>query len=109
MLDHSQHTLPVSGVFFYVGQLPQTAFLRGVVELDESGYIVTDVHLRTNRPGLFACGDARAGLIKQIANAVGEGALAAIEAEKYLDALDFEAKQASAGAAAPARPAAGPA
>ncbi len=108
VLDGSHHTLPVSGVFFYVGQLPQTSFLRGVVELDESGYIVTDVHLRTNRPGLFACGDARAGLIKQIANAVGEGALAAIEAEKYLDALDFEAKQASAGATAPARPAAGP-
>ena len=73
VLDHTQHTLPVSGVFFYVGQIPQTAFLRGVVELDEDGYIVTDEHLRTSRPGVFACGDARAGLIKQIANAVGEG------------------------------------
>ena len=96
--DGSRHTLPVSGVFFYVGQLPNTAFLRDVVELDESGYIVTDAHLRTSRPGLFACGDARAGLIKQIANAVGVGALAAIEAEKYLVALDFAATQANAGA-----------
>ena len=70
LLDHTQHTLPVAGVFFYVGQLPDTAFLQDVVEFDENGYIVTDQHLRTGRPGLFACGDARAGLIKQIANAV---------------------------------------
>jgi thioredoxin reductase (NADPH) len=53
---------------------------------------------------VFACGDARAGIIKQIANAVGEGALAAIGAEKYLDELDFAARQAGAGA--PAHPAA---
>ncbi len=99
VLDNSPHTLPVSGVFFYVGQLPQTSFLRDVVELDDSGYIVTDAHLRTNRPGVFACGDARAGLIKQIANAVGEGALAAIETERYLVALDFAATRSSAGAA----------
>ena len=89
VLDHSTHTLPVSGVFFYVGQLPQTSFLRGTVDLDDDGFIVTDAHLRTSRPGVFACGDARAGIIKQIANAVGEGALAAIGAEKYLDELDF--------------------
>jgi thioredoxin reductase (NADPH) len=104
VVDHTTHTLPVSGVFFYVGQLPQTAFLRGTVELDDDGFIVTDAHLRTSRPGVFACGDARAGIIKQIANAVGEGALAAIGAEKYLDELDFAARQAGAGA--PAHPAA---
>jgi thioredoxin reductase (NADPH) len=104
VVDHTTHTLPVSGVFFYVGQLPQTAFLRGTVELDDDGFIVTDTHLRTSRPGVFACGDARAGIIKQIANAVGEGALAAIGAEKYLDELDFAARQAGAGA--PAHPAA---
>jgi thioredoxin reductase (NADPH) len=104
VLDHTTHTLPVSGVFFYVGQLPQTAFLRGTVDLDDDGFIVTDDHLRTSRPGVFACGDARAGIIKQIANAVGEGALAAISAEKYLDELDFAARQAGAGA--PGRPAA---
>ncbi len=100
--DGTLHSLPVSGVFFYVGQIPQTAFVRDLVELDEGGYIVTDAQLATGRPGLFACGDARAGLIKQIAGAVGEGALAAIQAERYLEALDF-AQQASAGAAAPGR------
>jgi thioredoxin reductase (NADPH) len=99
VLDHTTHTLPVSGVFFYVGQLPQTAFLRGTVDLNDDGFIVTDDHLRTSRPGVFACGDARAGIIKQIANAVGEGALAAIGAEKYLDELDFAARQVGADTA----------
>ena len=103
VVDGSRHTLPVSGVFFYVGQIPQTEFVRGLVELDEGGYIVTDAHLCAGRPGLFACGDARAGLIKQIANAVGEGALAAIQAEHYLERLDFATRQAEAGAAAPGR------
>ena len=51
VLDHTTHTLPVSGVFFYVGQLPQTDFLRGTVDLNDDGFIVTDDHLRTSRPG----------------------------------------------------------
>jgi thioredoxin reductase (NADPH) len=80
-------TLPVDGVFFYVGQLPNTDFLRGFVDLDAGGYILTDDRCMTSRPGVFAIGDARAGRIKQIAWAVGEGALAAIEAEKYLETL----------------------
>jgi thioredoxin reductase (NADPH) len=87
VIDKAVVTLPVDGVFFYVGQLPNTDFLQGLVDLDPGGYIRTDERLMTSQPGLFAIGDARAGRIKQIANAVGEGALAAIEAEKYLDAL----------------------
>ena len=62
---------------------------------------------RAAEQGDLAAGDARAGIIKQIANAVGEGALAAIEAEKYLDTLDFEAQQASAAATGTPEPAAG--
>jgi len=87
VIDKAVVTLPVDGVFFYVGQLPNTDFLQGLVDLDPGGYIRTDERLMTSQPALFAIGDARAGRIKQIANAVGEGALAAIEAEKYLDAL----------------------
>jgi thioredoxin reductase (NADPH) len=79
--------VPADGVFIYVGQLPNTGFLVNVVELDEWGYIVTDELLRTSQPGVFACGDAKVGPIKQIAWAVGEGALAGIQAEKYLDTL----------------------
>jgi thioredoxin reductase (NADPH) len=80
--------LPVNGVFFYIGQLPNTAFLQGVVELDEAGYIVTDELMHTALPGVYACGDARANPLKQIAMAVGEGALAAMQAQRYLDELE---------------------
>ncbi len=81
-------SLPVNGVFMYIGQIPNTAWLKGIVELDEYGYIVTDELLRTKLPGVFACGDARANPLKQIAMAVGEGALAAVQAERYLDELE---------------------
>ncbi len=81
-------TLPVNGVFMYIGQIPNTAWLKDTVELDEYGYIVTDELLRTKLPGVFACGDAHANPLKQIVMAVGEGALAAVQAERYLDALE---------------------
>ena len=81
-------TLPVNGVFMYIGQIPNTAWLKDTVELDEYGYIVTDDLLRTGLPGVFACGDAHANPLKQIAMAVGEGALAAVQAERYLDELE---------------------
>ena len=79
--------LPVNGVFIYIGQIPNTTWLKGTVALDDWGYIVTDGLLRTELPGVFACGDARANPLKQIAMAIGEGALAAVQAERYLDAL----------------------
>jgi thioredoxin reductase (NADPH) len=80
--------LPVNGVFVYIGQIPNTEWLKGTVDIDEYGYIVTDGLLRTELPGVFACGDARANPLKQIVMAVGEGALAAVQAERYLDQLD---------------------
>ena len=80
--------LPVNGVFMYIGQIPNTEWLKGTVDIDEYGYIVTDGLLRTELPGVFACGDARANPLKQIVMAVGEGALAAVQAERYLDQLD---------------------
>jgi thioredoxin reductase (NADPH) len=80
-------TLPVDGVFIFVGQVPNTAFLQGAVTLDDEGYIVTNEQLRTSREGVFASGDARANPLKQIAFAVGEGALAAVQMDRYLDTL----------------------
>ena len=79
-------TLPIAGVFVNIGHLPQTDFLRGTVDLDEDGYIQTDTFLHTNVPGIFAAGDARvnANQYAQAVVAAGEGAIAAIEAEKYL-------------------------
>jgi len=81
-----QRSLPVNGVFIYIGQDPNTEWLEGVVDRDAHGYIVTDGLQRTSLPGVFACGDATVGPLKQIARAVGDGALAAVQAEKYLDA-----------------------
>jgi len=77
--------LPVNGVFMYIGQIPNTEWLKGVVDLDESGYIVVDQDMRTSRPGVYAAGDAAVSELKQIATATGQGALAAVQAEKYLD------------------------
>lgn len=79
-------TLPIDGVFVNIGHLPQTDFLRGSINLDQEGYIQTDASLHTNVPGIFAAGDARvnANQYAQAIVAAGEGAMAAIEAEKYL-------------------------
>jgi len=78
--------MAVDGVFVNIGHLPQTEFLRGTIALDREGYVMTDQRLRTNVPGVFAAGDARidAHRYAQAVVAAGEGAIAAIEAEKYL-------------------------
>jgi thioredoxin reductase (NADPH) len=78
--------MPIDGVFVNIGHVPQTEFLRGVVDLDEFGYIRTDAFLHTDVPGIFAAGDARvnASRYSQAIVAAGEGAMAALEAEWYL-------------------------
>jgi thioredoxin reductase (NADPH) len=73
------------GVFIFVGLLPRTQFLKGLVQIDEGGYILTDENGETSVKGIFAAGDCRKKLLRQIATAVGEGATAAFAAEKYLE------------------------
>ena len=80
--------LQVGGVFMYVGVKPNTDFLKGVVTLDEKGFVITDDDMRTSVPGIFAAGDVRVKLLRQIATAVGDGATAAFAAEKYIEDLD---------------------
>lgn len=77
--------IPADGVFMYVGILPNTEFAKGVIELDETGFVVTDSDLQSSAPGIFAAGDVRRNQLKQVSMAVGEGALAAMMAEKYLE------------------------
>jgi thioredoxin reductase (NADPH) len=79
--------LPVEGVFFYVGNLPNSEAFQGFIDLDEEGFIVTDERLETSRKGIFAAGDVRSGNIKQVAVSVGEGATAAIHAQQYVEML----------------------
>ncbi len=78
--------IALSGVFVFVGQEPNSACVRGLVELDGNGSVLTDGMMRASRPGVFAAGDVRAGNIRQVSAAVGEGAAAAIAARDYLDA-----------------------
>jgi thioredoxin reductase (NADPH) len=75
----------VRGVFFYIGLIPHTAFLEGVVELDEEGYVLTDANMATSAPGIFAAGDVRQKCVRQVATAVGDGAMAAVAAERYIE------------------------
>jgi thioredoxin reductase (NADPH) len=77
--------VPCSGVFISVGLKPNTDFIRGLIELDKKGFVKTRANLETNVPGIFACGDVRKNLLKQVVVACGEGALAAASAEKYIN------------------------
>ncbi len=74
----------VEGVFIYVGYQPYTDFVKGVVELDKWGYIVTNDRMETSLKGVFAAGDVRSGNLAQVAVAVGDGAKAAIAIREYL-------------------------
>lgn len=76
----------INGVFVNIGHIPDTEFLRGIIELDKRGYIVTDDRLHTSLPGVFAAGDVRADASRyaQAIVAAADGAIAAMEVENYL-------------------------
>jgi len=78
-------TLPVAALFIYVGLVPNTGWCQGMLNLDEAGFIITDENLQTSLPGVFAAGDVRRKSLRQIATAVGDGALAAMMAHEYLN------------------------
>jgi thioredoxin reductase (NADPH) len=80
--------LKTEGVFLFVGLSPRTRFLKGLVKLDEAGYIITDENGETSVRGIFAAGDCRKKLLRQVATAVGDGATAAFAAEKYLESRE---------------------
>jgi len=86
--DGKSRELPLHGLFVAIGVTPKAHFLKEVLELDADGHILTDADCRTSLTGVFAAGDVRKKILKQIATAVGDGAVAAIMAEKYLDDLD---------------------
>ncbi|HBR10006.1 TPA: thioredoxin-disulfide reductase [Candidatus Acetothermia bacterium] len=81
-----EETIAIDGIFVNIGHIPATAFLRNILSLDEQGYIITDNRLQTNIPGIFAAGDVRSGVNRyaQAVVAASDGAITAIEVEKYL-------------------------
>lgn len=81
-------TLKVAGIFVAIGLIPNTDYLRGSVPLDKTGYIITNELMETRIPGIFAAGDIRYNSFKQVITAAGDGAIAALSAEKFLKELD---------------------
>lgn len=78
-------SLQATGVFIFIGFTPNSALVKDPLRKDEKGYILTDQNMTTSVPGLFAIGDVRQQLTKQITNAVGDGTTAAVAAEKFIE------------------------
>jgi thioredoxin reductase (NADPH) len=76
--------LPIDGVFIYVGSDPATGFLAGQLQLDEQGYVLADEELRTSEDGVFVAGDVRRKGLRQVVTACGDGAVAAMNCERWL-------------------------
>ena len=81
---HERSTLPVGGVFIFIGFKPNTGLVDGHARHDPAGYLLTDERMMTSIPGLFAAGDVRAQVTRQVTTAVGDATTAAIAVEKYL-------------------------
>jgi thioredoxin reductase (NADPH) len=72
------------GIFVFVGYIPQTTLFEGILEM-ENGYLVTDADMKTNIPGVYAAGDVRVKSLRQVVTATADGAIAAVQAEKYIE------------------------
>jgi len=79
-----EKVLPVAAVFVFIGQRPNTAYLRGLVPMDEGGHLYVNEWMETALPGLFAAGDVRVNSARQAISAAGDGCTAAIAAERYI-------------------------
>lgn len=80
-----EQNFKTDGVFVFIGHDPNTKFLKGFVELDQKGYVKTGAKLETSVPGVFACGEVRAGAVQQLVSCCGEGCGAALQTQAYLE------------------------
>ncbi len=85
--------LNVGAIFVYIGFHPNSNIFRNPVKTDANGYIITNDRMETSIAGIFACGDVRAQLVRQVTNAVGDGTTAAVAAEKYIETLEDKIHQ----------------
>ncbi len=82
--------IPVHGVFIFIGLTPKTEIVRGIVDLDDAGYIVVNRDMQTSAKGVFAGGDCISKLLRQVVTACGDGATAAASAQHYVEELKGE-------------------
>lgn len=73
------------GCFVFIGSLPHTELFKDSVKLSDDGYIISDENMKTNLPGVFAAGDIRVKSLRQVVTAAADGAIAAVQAEKYIE------------------------
>jgi thioredoxin reductase (NADPH) len=83
-----ESTLEVGALFVFIGFVPNSNIVREPIEKNEGGYIITNDRMETSIPRIYACGDVRAQLVRQITNAVGDGTTAAVAAEKRIEELE---------------------
>ena len=81
--------LKVDGMFVAVGVVPNSDLIKGKIETTDRGYIVTDANMLTNKPGVYAAGDVRDKILRQVITAAADGAIAAFAAERYITETDF--------------------
>ena len=91
MLTGAKSRLDVGGVFVFIGFKPNTGLVEGHFQHDAGGYFMTDERMMTSIPGLFAAGDVRSQLTRQITTAVGDATTAALAAEQYIEDQVFKA------------------